>query len=305
MIALRLVLALSVAAAALAQVPKKKLSRPPDLANLSYGPHERNVLDLWKAKTQRPAPLVIFIHGGGFRAGDKSGLHPALLDLCLEAGISVAAINYRLTHQAPYPAPMHDGARAVQFLRSSAKEWNLHPGAFAATGGSAGAGISLWIGFHDDIADARSDDPVRRQSTRLSAMGVLGAQTSYDPRVIAELIGPAAARHPALEPFYALKGEELRTDRAYRLFADASPITHLSAGDPPAYLYYAEPHGPLPPDAKDGQGIHHPRFGTFLKERMDKLGIECITRHRDEYSGDPMPPMYREMVAFFQKHFPR
>lgn len=89
-----------------------KFSRPPDVANASYGPHERNVVDLWKAKSDKPAPLVVFIHGGGFRAGDKTNLSPVLLDLCLGRGVSVAAINYRLTQQAPYPAAMHDGARS-------------------------------------------------------------------------------------------------------------------------------------------------------------------------------------------------
>src|SRR5262244_2887446 len=90
--------------------------RPPDVANTSYGPHERNVLDLWKASSERPTPLVIFIHGGGFTQGDKSGVSPFLLDACLKEGISVASINYRYSTQAPYPAPMMDSARAVQFL---------------------------------------------------------------------------------------------------------------------------------------------------------------------------------------------
>src|SRR5206468_7883680 len=140
--------------------------------------------DLWKVKSDRPTQLVVFIHGGGFRQGDKSLLAPGLLARCREAGISVAAINYRLSDQATFPAPMLDGARAVQYLRSRASEWNLDPRLIAATGGSAGAGISLWIGFHDDMADPRSGDPVGIQSTRLTCMGVLGAQSSYDPRFI-------------------------------------------------------------------------------------------------------------------------
>src|SRR6266513_1497905 len=70
--------------------------RTPDLANLHYGPHERNVLDLWKAKSDQPTPLVVFIHGGGFRGGGKEQLSPALLQGLLERGISVMAINYRL-----------------------------------------------------------------------------------------------------------------------------------------------------------------------------------------------------------------
>ena len=151
---------------ALAQAPQTKngprpYPHPPDVANAHYGPHERNVLDVWKAKTARPAPVVVFIHGGGFTAGDKSGISQPMLSQCLEAGIAVATINYRYSSIAPYPAPMEDGARAVQFIRLHANEWNINPKAVACTGGSAGAGISLWIGFRDDMAQPSSDDPVR------------------------------------------------------------------------------------------------------------------------------------------------
>ncbi len=299
------------AALAAAQAPPsyEKFSRPPDLKDVAYGPHSRNVLDLWMAKPDRPTPLVVFIHGGGFRAGDKTALSPTLLDYSLEAGFSVASINYRLTDTAPYPAPMHDGARAIQFLRSKAKEWNLDPRRIGASGGSAGAGISLWTGFHDDMADPSSDDPVKRQSTRLTAMAVLGAQSSYDPRLIRSLIGEAAARHPALEPFYGLHGPDLESPKAFRLFEDASPVTHLSKGDPPAFLYYDEPDAPLPADAKPGTGIHHPRFGRYLKERMDKLGIECIVRHTTDYGAlvprELRARVDRDIVAFFKKHLQR
>jgi acetyl esterase len=279
----------------------------PDAANVRYGPHERNVLDLWKAKAKsdRPTPLVIFIHGGGFRGGDKSNLDPGVLDRCLEAGISVASINYRLSSQAAYPAPMLDGARAVQFLRSRAGEYSLDPKRFAATGGSAGAGISLWIGFHDDLADPASDDPVARESTRLSCMAVFGAQSTYDPRVIKTIIGGRAHEHTALKPFYGLTDAELDSERAHKMYEDASPINHVSADDPPAILFYNEPKGPLPPDAKPGQGIHHPNFGVLLKEKLDPLGIPCVLRHVDDYdvadktSGQP----HRDMIEFIMKQF--
>jgi len=116
-------------------------------------------------------------------------VRPALLRHALESGISVASINYRLSEDAPFPAPMLDSVRAVQFLRHHALDWNIDPQRVAASGASAGGGISLWIGFHDDLADPASPDPVARQSSRLSAMGVLGAQSSYDPRFIQKLIG--------------------------------------------------------------------------------------------------------------------
>src|SRR4030095_4247082 len=138
----------------------EKQDKPkPDLVNEKYGTNERNVLDLWKAKSDKPTPLVIFIHGGGFRMGSKDQVPAPLIQKLLEAGISVASINYRLTDVAPYPAQMRDGARAVQYLRLKAKEFNLDPQTFAATGGSAGAGISLWLAFHNDLADKKAEDP--------------------------------------------------------------------------------------------------------------------------------------------------
>jgi len=289
-----------------AQATRKppELSRPPDLADVAYGPHQRNVLDLWKAKSDRPTPLLVFIHGGGFRQGDKRDrINPFLLDLCLANGISFATINYRLTDTVSYPAPMQDGARAIQFLRWRAKDWNLDPGAFGASGGSAGAGISLWVAFHDDLADPASVDPVKRQSTRLSAAALTGAQTTYDPRVIREVVGDAAAQAEPLLAFWGLRPEELNTEKAFRIFQDCSPINHLSAGDPPVFLLYSEPNLPVPADAAPGAGIHHPRFGFYLKEKMDKLGIECIVRLREKYPEDFRQPVARDMVEFFLKQF--
>jgi acetyl esterase len=285
-----------------AQAQPKKPA--PDVSNEKYGPHERNVLDLWKAKADAPTPLVVFIHGGGFRAGDKSNVSPLLLEHCLKAGISVAAINYRFSQHAPYPAPMLDGCRAVQFLRSKAKEWNLDPKRFGATGGSAGAGISLWLAFRDDLADPASADPVARESTRLSCAAVLGAQASYDPRWIEKHVGGRAHEHPALLPFYGLKADEVDTPKAHKLYEEAAPINFVTKDDPPVYLFYSEPKGPLPADAAPGQGIHHPNFGAALREKLDPLKVECVVRHSDDYKGKANPGAERnkEMVAFFVKH---
>ncbi|MBI4661980.1 MAG: alpha/beta hydrolase [Verrucomicrobia bacterium] len=292
-----LLLAITAPIATLAQRPAQ--ARPaPDLANVPYGPHERNVLDLWKAKSDSPTPLVVFIHGGGFRGGSKEALSPALLRGCLENGISVMAVNYRLSPEVSFPAHYMDCARAIQFARWKAKEWNIDPKRVGATGGSAGAGTSLWLGFHDDLADARSDDPVLRQSTRLICMAVNGAQSTYDPRVIKEWIGGRAHEHPALEGFYGLKHDELDSPKAHRMYEAAAPITYLSKDDPPVIAFYAEPKGPLPSDAKPGQGIHHINFGLKLKERMDALGLKCAIRHRDDGASPD-----RESVEFFVRHF--
>lgn len=93
------------AAAAQRQAPNVAVVKPKaDASNVRYGPHRRNVLDLWLAKSDTPAPLVLFVHGGGFVTGDKITLPAARLRAYLDAGFSVAAIDYRYTTTAPAPA---------------------------------------------------------------------------------------------------------------------------------------------------------------------------------------------------------
>ncbi len=276
------------------------------MAGARYGPDDRHVLDIWKA-VPRPGqegqtPLVIFFHGGGFRGGDKSSVPGWLVVNCLKAGISVASANYRLSQSAAFPAPMLDGARAIQFLRSRATEFGLDSARFAASGSSAGAGIALWVGFHDDLADLASRDPVARQSSRVRCLGVDGAQTSYDPRFIKAVIGGRAAEHSALRPFFGIKSDsDLTSPVTLKLYEDASPLNHVSTDDPPVILFYKEPNKPLPANAEPGAGIHHPRFGAALKSKLDQLGVECIVHHHDEYpsQADPNEAEYRDMVDFF------
>src|SRR5438046_2307379 len=86
-----------------AGAPAQQRTKPavtPTVANLAYGKHERQVLDFWRAKSDKPTPLVLYIHGGGWRAGDKNTLGTAAIKRYLDAGISIAAINYRYIQQA-------------------------------------------------------------------------------------------------------------------------------------------------------------------------------------------------------------
>ncbi|MBI3972592.1 MAG: alpha/beta hydrolase [Chloroflexi bacterium] len=280
---------------------------PPTFENVPYGPHERNALDVWLPRSPRsagpespdgPLPLVIYIHGGGFRQGDKRSLGLVQLEQWLGAGFAVAAINYRLSQHAPYPAQVLDSARAVQYLRKRAPEWNLDPNRFAASGGSAGGGISLWLGFRDDLADPHSDDPAARQSTRLSCMLVRNTQSSYDLRFIKQIIPGAAYRHPALIQLFDLGPGEIDAPppEKARLFEESSPINYVTADDPPVYMTYRQENVPLPPDADEGTGIHHPTFGEVLKAKLDALGIECTVRCGVTGPGDPAE------IAFLRRY---
>ena len=171
--------------------------REPTHKNVSYGPHERNVIDLYLVESDTPSHLYVFIHGGGFQGGDKSNIPQELQEGLLEAGISIAAINYRLSGTDPYPAAMEDSVYALQFLRHNASQWNLDPTKVAAGGGSAGGGITFWIGFRQDLADPDSKDPVKKQSTRLTCIASWSTQSSYDLNFIRTIISGDAYAHPA------------------------------------------------------------------------------------------------------------
>jgi len=280
-----------------------KIAKPaPDFADVTYGDHPRNRFDLWRPKGEGPFPLVLYIHGGGFRAGDKNTLAPATLKSYLDAGWAVAAINYRFTDAAPAPAQYLDCARALQTLRHRSKEWTLDPRLVASTGGSAGAGTSLWLAFHDDLADPKSDDPVARQSTRLTAVAVVNGQSSYDPR-FAEKIGiprPNFERHPFFLPFYGITKEEIDSPRAIERYEQAAPITHLTRDDAPALLTYTLANEEVTATSDLNLVVHHPRFGIALKERMDALGIECVVEYRGQPEGRKV-----STVEFLRKHFER
>ena len=244
-------------------------------SNVSYGAHLRNVLDFWKAAGEGPRPLLIYIHGGGWITGDKAQKMPAFQPF-LAKGISCAAINYRLAPAYPLPAPVHDAARAIQFIRSKAGDWNIETKRIALTGPSAGACTSMWLLLHDDLADPKAAEPVLRQSSRVCAAAVMVGQTSIDPKVIGGWLGPNVLQHPMICMAVGEKTIEdalKHYDEHRHLYVEFSPINHLDAHDPPLFMTCSAEMDLPSRDA--GHGIHHPLYGVKLKEKSDKVGHEC------------------------------
>jgi len=258
----------------------------PTQANVAYGTHERQVLDFYQAKSDKPTPLLFFIHGGGWVAGDKR--NPGSLRSCLAAGISVVSINYRYSWQAqidgvkpPVKAPLEDAARALQFVRSKAKEWNIDKQRIGASGGSAGACSSIWLAMHNDMADPKSSDPIARESTRLWCAAVNGAQTSLDPKQLKEwtpnsrygghafgFMDPKdiKTRDTRFAEFLEHREEVLPWIREY------SPIEHASSDDPPIYLIYTSTPA-LGEPQKDP--THTANYGVKLQEKLRSLNVPC------------------------------
>ncbi|MFO0810004.1 MAG: alpha/beta hydrolase [Gemmataceae bacterium] len=273
--------------------PKNKSAAeviPPTAADYSYGPHVRNKFDFWQAKSDTPTPLVLIIHGGGWVNGDKSGTGAAAVKAYLDAGISVAALNYRfIKHgmeenvEPPVKAPLHDAARALQTLRSKAKEWNIDKTRVGSTGGSAGACTSLWLAFHDDLADPKSTDPIARESTRLTCAAVNGAQTSLDPKQVQEWMPNAVYAGHAFG--YAAQGrqrsDEFRLalenrDKILPWIREYSPIELVTKDDPPVFLEYGAQDKPPVVGEPQKDPTHSPIYGMELEKVTKKVGVECI-----------------------------
>jgi hypothetical protein len=265
-------------------VPKPKIE--PTCGSVAYGSHERQVLDFYRAESDRPTPVLFFIHGGGWVNGDKA--NPPDLREYLAAGISVVSINYRYSIQAhlegvmpPVQWPLEDAARALQFVRSKAAEWNLNKARIGASGGSAGACSSLYLAFHDDMADPKSADPISRESTRLWCAAVSGAQTSLDPKQLIEwtpnsrygghafgFMDPndKKTRDTRFAEFLEKRESVLKWIKMY------SPYELVSKDDPAVYLRYNDTPA-LGQPQKDP--THTVNYGVKLQEHCKTLGVEC------------------------------
>jgi acetyl esterase/lipase len=270
-------------------------SNAPTMADVPYGRHPKQVLHFWKAKSDKPTPLLVEIHGGGWIAGNRfSGLGD-LLKPMLDAGISVVSLEYRFIAEAmrdgvtpPVKAPMRDVARALQFVRSKAAEWNIDKSRIAVSGSSAGGCSALWLAFHDDLADPTSIDPVARESTRVLCAAVHDAQTTLDPQQMREwipridygshafgILKKAAGDPPTAEPGrFAMDFDAFLAQRERLLpwISEYSPCALLTPDDPPVYLIYDDPPAP---DEMLKTPAHSAFFGVKLQEKTQAAGVAC------------------------------
>ena len=280
----------------------------PTFANVPYGKEARQVLDFYQARGGEASPVVFFIHGGGWQAGDKSRVVSFGLEEFLKAGLSVAAVQYRFVAAAqeagvkpPVRWPLEDAARALQFLRSKATEWKIDPQRIGATGGSAGGASSLWLLYHDDMADPNAADPVARESTRLTCAAVVGAQTCFDPHLLREWLpnmtygGHAfgfrqtgQSKQAEFQAFYDAREEILAWVREY------SPFHWVSADDPPVLLQYnARKDQPPVVGQPAPDPTHSAVLGIKLLEKVRAVGAEGHL----VYPGGP-ESAYPSAVAF-------
>lgn len=291
---------------------------PPTHENLAYGPYERNLLDLWVPDSDEPVPLLVFIHGGGFRQGSKDSIRRRRdVQHALDHGVAFASIQYRLRPIPPLGTKdpqrtginniLRDSARAIQYLRYHADDMGLDKTRIACYGSSAGAGTSSWLAFHDDLADPENDDPVLRESTRISAAGVLDGQYTYDiEQWSREFNGVDATNfYPpgvTLFSFFGLGSEEeYRSDKGRRLRADVDMHAMISSDDPPIFVIANTEDEPL-----TSRRIynHHPHHAELIETKCREMGVDVLclipkVRPADAQRLNREPDV---MFEFFYQH---
>jgi hypothetical protein len=179
----------------------------------------------------------------------------------------------------------------LQFVRSKASEWNIDKKRIGATGGSAGACSSLWLAFHNDMADHKSSDPIARESTRLYCAAVNGAQTTLDPKDLLEWL-PNYTYGAHAFGLKDIKELSSKRDSILPWIKEYSPMEHVSKDDPPIGLFYGGDK-----DAKPGaihkDPTHSPVMGMKLAEKLKSVGVDVVL----SYAGHP-DSRYANSAAF-------
>jgi acetyl esterase/lipase len=284
--------------------PKAKQKQPPQAAKLPagtrefrdlvYGPHnkdDRNSLDLFVPKSDRPLPLVLWVHGGAWQGGSKNPGNPAMR--LLERGYAVAATNYRLSQHATFPAQIEDCKAAVRYLRANAEKYNLDPGAFGVWGSSAGGHLVALLGTAGDVKELEGDGENRCTPSRVQAVADFYGPT--DLTKMAAQSGPnSKIDHDAPNaPEAKLLGGPVQQNKEKA--ARANPITYVSKDDPPFLIV----HGDADPVVPLGQS-------ELLHAALKKAGVESelvvIKGGGHGGAGFGTPENQDKIAAFFDRH---
>ena len=184
-------------------------------------------LDLYRPQSTHSTALVIWIHGGGWKSGSKAGGGPAVFQL-LQRGYAVAAVEYRLSGEAVFPAAIEDCKAAVSFLRLHADKYNLDPKRFGVWGSSAGGHLVSLLGTTNDVAHFDTH-PV----TRKASSGVQAVCNWFGPSDFLRMNDfPSRINHDAADsPESCFIGGAIQEnpEKVQR----ANPANYASAGDPP------------------------------------------------------------------------
>lgn len=249
--------------------------------------HAAQKLDVYVAESDEPMPAMVYIHGGGWRAGSKNRIPGWLAIAVRERRLSVVSVEYRFTDVAPHPAQVNDCVRAIQFVRQNASKWKIDTKRIGVTGGSAGGHLSLWVALHDDAADSESNDPVERQSSRVACAISFAGPTDWS------LLAQLEHKHPAYRQLLGYEPGTPAAEMDAKAKADVSPISFASEDDPPIMQVHGDQDVIVP--LKHAHNLH---------ERLKKVGVKTelvVIEGGNHGLSGAGPPVAKRANTFVQE----
>ncbi len=251
----------------------------PTMADVSYGPHPHQLMDVYVPKGTGPFSVLVW-YGGIW----KPSKHPAPLNTFFPNGCAVIAVQTRTMGDAqadkaatPISYVLNDARRALKFAHLHAREWNLDPNRMATGGGSQATIPAFFAGCTGATADSTSADPVDRESAKVVAIGFWRGPGSIDPKRLQEWNPGVEWGAPAWGCSVAesIKSyEELRPT-----IARWSPENFVTQDTAPIYIEndfgMTRPEGITEPNYQ----THSPLWGVGLKKFVEARGVTCYQKY--------------------------
>ena len=247
--------------------------------NLEYGDGKRNKLDLLIPKSKTKTPLVIFLHGGGYKGGNKESSYKknniARVKRILGNKIAFASINYSyLNNNDGLLSSLNDAKLALQFLKYNHSNYNLNRDKVIIWGVSSGANSVLWLGLSDDMAENDSENRVLRESTRVRGIIAINGAHSFNSENWKKMINmPDNMFDFMIKRF--LKYPGIDVDKwlvNYKLEKYQQSIDYFNFMDSSDPALFIGNYGDIAPKTISSFN-HHPLHAKYLKQRADSLSI--------------------------------
>ena len=250
----------------------------------------RQTLNLYlpTAKSEKPRPVIVFIHGGGWRAGNKSGGRRWLTPYLRSGRYAGVSVGYRLTDEAHWPSQIHDCKAAIRWIRAHASEYNLDPNKIGIMGTSAGGHLVAMLGTSGEVKELEGD---------------LGDHDDQSSRVtcVVDFFGPTEmltmGKSPGLDhnapnsPEAKLLGGPVQETKD--VARSASPITHVTKDDAPFLIV----HGTKDPLVPFEQS-------TKFQKQLQAVGVSAnlITMKDGGHGGFRNRKLDEVVQTFFNIH---
>ncbi|EMI15771.1 lipase/esterase [Rhodopirellula maiorica SM1] len=247
----------------------------------------RQTLDLYLPKTRKndkPLPVVVFIHGGGWQNGDKQGGFRTVSSFVETGQYIGVSVGYRLSGEAIWPAQIHDCKAAIRWPRANAERYNLDPDKIGVTGTSAGGHLVAMLGTAGDVPEleGKLGDHLSHSSS------VSCVVDQYGP---SELLTMGGWHDDANSPESKLVGGTLQESK--KAARNASPVSYVSENDPPFLIIHGTDDRVVPFNQSER-----------LHEALSKVGVETmlVPVQGGGHGRFDSPEVAKRLQQFFDKH---